>query len=194
MLDNLRGKILAVYCASSPTVPPVYFEAAQELGMLLGQYGVGLVYGGTRTGLMGAVADAVKETGGTIVGVIPMLIHGMGITHTGLTEQILTENMRERKAIMEARAEGFIALPGGYGTLEEIFEILTLRQLGYHNKPIVLLNTNDFYRPLLALLENAVEQNFLKPAFYAFLKVADTPREALEYIATYEPAHLGSKY
>lgn len=194
MLENLQGKAITVYCASNPNVSQVYFEVARELGTLIAESGASLVYGGTNSGLMGAVADAILDAGGSLIGVIPMLIHSMGITHSRLTEEILTDGMRERKAIMEQRADAFIALPGGYGTLEELFEVLTLRQLGYHSKPIVLLNINNYYDPILTMLQSAVEQKFMKPAFFEFLKVATTPLESLEYLAGYQPVALESKY
>lgn len=193
-LANLKDKVVAVYCASSPNVPSLYFEAARDLGTALANAGATLVYGGTNTGLMGAVADAVLEAGGKLIGVIPMLIHSMGITHARLTEEILTDGMRERKAVMEERADAFIALPGGYGTLEELFEVLTLRQLAYHRKPIVLANINNYYAPLLQLLSNAAEQKFMKSAFLDFLKVVATPQEAIAYLANYQAAPTESKY
>ncbi len=184
---NLKGKTIAVYCASSAAVAPVYFEAARQLGTLLGQSGGSLVYGGTTIGLMGAVAEAVIAAGGQVIGVIPALLNSFGIGHPALSELIVTDGMRERKAIMEERADAFVAMPGGYGTLEEIFEILTLKQLGYHQKPVALLNTNDYYSPLLTLLHSATEQQFMKPGNLDLLNVVATPAEALAYIVNYQP-------
>ncbi len=194
MLENLQGKSIAVYCASSATVPVPYFQAARRLGELLAAGGARLIYGGTNIGLMGAVAEAVLKGGGQAVGVIPALLQGVGIAHPNLTQLILTDGMRERKAIMEERADAFIALPGGYGTLEEIFEVLTLKQLGYHQKPIVLLNTANYYDPLLSLLQSATEQHFMKPSNLALLQVVSYPEEALQYIACYQPELLDAKW
>ncbi len=191
---DLHDKTITVYCASSTALAPVYFEAARELGTLLGQSGATLVYGGTNIGLMGAIAEAALSAGGRVVGVIPALLNQAGIAHPDLTELILTDGMRERKTIMEERADGFITLPGGYGTLEEIFEILTLRQLGYHQKPIVILNTNDYYGPLLAQLRSATEQHFMKPDNLSYFHLATTPADALEYIATYQPGPFDPKW
>lgn len=194
MLNGLQGKSITVYCASSSAVSEVYFEAARQLGNLIGRSGATLVYGGTNIGLMGEVAEAVVDSGGQTCGVITVLLNQVGITYPRLDELIVTEGMRERKAIMEERADAFIALPGGYGTLEEILEILTLKQLGILQKPVVLLNTNDYYAPLLALLQNAVEQQFMKPGNLAFLQVVNTPEEALEYIAAYVPGPFEPKW
>ncbi|HEX2915128.1 MAG TPA: TIGR00730 family Rossman fold protein [Chloroflexia bacterium] len=194
MIEGLEGKGIAVYCASSSAIDSLYFEAARRLGILMGQSRARLVYGGTNIGLMGAVAGAVLEHGGEALGVIPALINAAGIAHPELTELILTDGMRERKAIMEERAEAYIALPGGYGTLEEIFEILTLKQLGYHQKAVVLLNINRYYDPLLALLGSATEQRFMKPSNLGLFHLATTPEEALEYIASYQPGPAEAKW
>ncbi|MDB5082927.1 MAG: family Rossman fold protein [Chloroflexi bacterium] len=185
VINDLQGKSIAVYCASSSAVSEVYFEAARKLGGLIGRSGATLVYGGTNIGLMGEVADAVINAGGKACGVITVLLNQVGIAHPKLDELIVTDGMRERKAAMEQRADGFITLPGGYGTLEEIFEILTLKQLGILQKPVVLLNTNNYYSPLLELLQNAADQHFMKPANLSLLKVVNTPEEALDYIANY---------
>ncbi len=194
MIDGLQGKSIAVYCASSSAVGPVYFEAARELGTLIGQSGATLVYGGTNIGLMGEVADAVVNSGGKTCGVITVLLNQVGITHPKLDELIITEGMRDRKAIMEQRADAFVTMPGGYGTLEEIFEILTLKQLGILQKPIVILNTNNYYSPLLELLQSAADQHFMKPSNLAFLEVLNTPEEALKYIAGYAPGPFEPKW
>ncbi len=194
MQTNLQDKAVAVYCSSSSAVAPIYFEAAQRLGRLLAESGARLVYGGTNIGLMGAVADAIMAAGGQTVGVIPMLLNQVGIAHPGLSELVITDGMRERKMVMEERADAFIALPGGYGTLEEIFEILTLKQLGYHQKPVVILNTNDYYGPLLAQLQTATEQHFMKPGNLGLFQLAATPDEAITYLATYQPGPFEAKW
>lgn len=194
MIDGLQGKSIAVYCASSSAVSQVYFEAARDLGNLIGQSGVTLVYGGTNIGLMGEVADAVVNSGGKTCGVITVLLNQVGIAHPKLDELIITDGMRERKAAMEQRADAFVTLPGGYGTLEEIFEILTLKQLGILQKPVVLLNTNNYYSPLLELLQSAADQHFMKPGNLAFFEVVNTPEEALKYIAGYVPGPYEPKW
>jgi cytokinin riboside 5'-monophosphate phosphoribohydrolase len=194
MLTELQGKTVTVYCASSTAVPSVYFEAARKLGTLMGQHGMNMVYGGANIGLMGAVADAAMSAGSRVIGVIPVFFSEAGLAHPNLHELILTDGMRERKTIMEERADAFITLPGGYGTLEEIFEILTLKQLGFHHKPIVLLNTDDYYAPLLTLLQRATEQHFMKPHNLEYFHVAPTPEDALQYIATYQPTPFEVKW
>jgi uncharacterized protein (TIGR00730 family) len=185
---------IAVYCASSNAVDPLYFEAARELGTLMAQRGSTLVYGGGRVGLMGAVSAAVFQNGGKVVGVIPHFLERLEIGNHDIGELIYTDGMRERKAIMEDRADAFITLPGGFGTLEEIFEILTGRQLGVHHKPIVLLNTRGYYNPLLAMLQSAVDQYFVKPGHFALLHVADTPQQALDYIYNFSPQAPEEKF
>ena len=191
---DLKGKSVAVYCASSSGIPPVYFEAARQLGSLLGQSGASLIYGGTKVGLMGTVADAVIAVGGPVVGVIPALLNEEGIAHANLSELVLTDGMRERKAIMEERADAFVVLPGGYGTWEEFFEILTLKQLGYHNKAIVVLNTNGYYTTMLELFQTATDQGFMKPSNLTLFQVVATPDEALSYLASYQPTSVESKW
>ncbi|MEI6045520.1 MAG: TIGR00730 family Rossman fold protein [Chloroflexota bacterium] len=192
--ERLKGRIITVFCSSSSMVAPVYFQAAQELGQLMAQAGAGLVYGGTYIGLMGAVSRAVREGGSITIGVIPASLRQIGLADEHLTELIVTDGMRERKAQMELRGDAFIALPGGYGTLEEFFEIVTAKQLGFHSKAIVLLNTNGYYNPLLAQVKEAVEQEFMKPNSLELFYVAETPTEALGYIAHYQPEDYQQKW
>lgn len=153
---------VCVYCGSSPGFDPVYRQAAHELGTALARAGHGLVYGGGHVGLMGAVADAVLDAGGPVVGVIPQALVDRELAHRGLTELVITGSMHERKAIMVERADAFVALPGGYGTFDELFETLTWLQLGIHAKPIVLFDVDGFFEPLLALADRAVTAGFLK--------------------------------
>lgn len=157
------GKNICVYCGSSEGNRPEYRAAAVELGHAMAQVGVGLVYGGARVGLMGAIADAVLAAGGHAVGIIPKHLMGREVAHRGLTELHVVETMHERKHQMAALADAFIALPGGYGTLDELCEVLGWAQLGLHAKPIVLLNPAGYYDPLLAMLDRAVKDGFLKP-------------------------------
>jgi len=194
VLTQLSGQAITVYCSSSAALAPVYFEAARELGTLMARQGASLIYGGTHVGLMGAVSRAVRENGGYIIGIIPASLRQLGLADEHLDELIVTDGMRERKAQMEERAEAFIALPGGYGTLEEFFEIVTSKQLGFHRKPIVLLNTDGYYDPILTQINRAVEQEFMKPSGLQLFQVALSPQETLDYIAHYQPDDYQPKW
>jgi uncharacterized protein (TIGR00730 family) len=191
---DLVGKALTVYCSSSATVAPIYFEVARELGRLMAMYGATLVYGGTKVGLMGAISQAAREAGGRTIGVIPARMQLLGITDEDVADLIITNGMRERKAIMEERADAFIALPGGFGTLEEFFEILTAKQIGLHNKPIVLININGYYDKLLEQIQVGNDQAFIKSSGLQLFHLANAAQPALEYIATYEPTEIESKW
>ncbi|MCW7541498.1 TIGR00730 family Rossman fold protein [Aquabacterium sp. A7-Y] len=162
---------LCVYCGSRPGALPVYEEAAREVGTEIGRRGWRLVYGGGRAGLMGVVADAVLAAGGTAVGVIPQALLDRELGHRGLTELHIVQTMHQRKQMMAERADAFVALAGGIGTFEELFEVWTWRQLGYHDKPVGLLNTEGYYDPLLAFLDRTVEQGFVPPAQHELLQV-----------------------
>jgi uncharacterized protein (TIGR00730 family) len=166
---------VCVFCGSSSGARPAYLDAARRVGTTLARCGLGLVYGGGRVGLMGAVADAALEAGGRVVGVIPEALARKEITHGGLTELHVVAGMHERKALMAARSAGFLALPGGLGTFEELFEIVTWSVLGLHQKPMGLLNVDGYYDPLLALLDHAVAERFIRPAHLASLVVSDAP-------------------
>ncbi|WP_423196500.1 Cytokinin riboside 5'-monophosphate phosphoribohydrolase [Cupriavidus sp. H19C3] len=167
-------KSVCVYCGSSPGNRPEYAEAAALLGRTLAARGLALVYGGGKVGLMGIVADSVLAHGGTVVGVIPDALMQKEVGHRGLTELHVVRNMHERKQMMADRADAFIALPGGVGTFEELFETFTWLQLGYHDKPVGLLNVAGFYDGMLGFLSHAVHEGFLKPVHADLLHVADT--------------------
>lgn len=152
---------VCIYCGSGPGNDPAYVDAATQLGTALGQAGVGLIYGGGSTGLMGAAADAVLAAGGEVTGIIPQFLVDREKGHTGLTELIVTKDMHERKWEMFNRSDAFIALPGGIGTLEELIEVMTWAQLGRHAKPIIIMNTNGFWNHLLALLDHMGNADFL---------------------------------
>ena len=154
---------VCVYCGSSPGFDPQFAQQADALGRRLAAEGLGLVYGGGKVGLMGIVADGVLAGGGEVVGIIPEALAAKELAHPGLTELLVVSSMHERKALMEQRADGFVAMPGGFGTYDELFEILTWAQLGEHDKPVVLFDIADFYAPLFALIQRAVESGFLKP-------------------------------
>jgi uncharacterized protein (TIGR00730 family) len=159
-----------------------YRAAAVALGRLLGEAGLGLVYGGAQVGLMGALADAALENGSEVIGVIPRSLAGIEVAHQGLSRLVLVGTMHERKATMAQEADAFIALPGGFGTLDEFFEILTWAQLGIHTKPCVLVNTAGYYDHLLSFLQVAIGQGFLKPENNALIHVQENPAAALQCV------------
>ena len=175
-------KLLCVYCSSSDRLDPKYYAAAAELGHELVARGWGLVYGGGKTGLMGAVARAVKERGGRVVGVIPEFMKVRELAFDEADELISVVTMRERKLLMEARADAFVTLPGGFGTLEEIMEILTLRQLDVVRKPCVFLNQDGFYDDLLRLFDRMLAEKFFKPSNMELFRVAAAVPEIFRQI------------
>ena len=177
---------ICVYCSSSDVVAPVFFEAADTLGRLIAQRGDTLIYGGASIGLMGALARAVKAGGGRVIGVMPQRLSAEPITFAEADEFVVTRDIRERKARMEALADAFLVLPGGFGTLEELTEILTLRQLREHTKPVVLLNIEGFYEPLIALFEHYYREGFAKP-WRDLYAVSRNAEDALTYLDAYEP-------
>jgi len=176
-------KSVCVYCGSSPGNRPEYAEGARLLGRALAERGLALVYGGGKVGLMGTVADAVLEHGGTVVGIIPEALMQKEVGHRGLTELHVVRNMHERKQMMADRADAFIAMPGGVGTFEELFETFTWLQLGYHDKPVGLLNVGGFYDGMLGFLGHAVQEGFLKQVHADLLHVADLPGTLLDQLA-----------
>src|SRR5574344_799605 len=170
---------VCVYSSSSTQIDPVYFEAAQELGRLLAKEEIRLVNGAGSIGLMRSVADAVLSAGGAVTGVIPNFMVEQGWHHTGLTELIKVDSMHERKQLMADLSDAVIALPGGCGTLEELLEIITWKQLGLYLNPIVILNINGFYNPLLEMLEKAISENFMRESHKEIWKVANSVEEAI---------------
>jgi len=168
------SKLLCVYCASSDRLDPKYYAVATELGRTLVAHGWGLVYGGGRTGTMGAVARAVKEAGGRVVGVIPEFMKVRELAYDEADELVTVITMRERKLLMETRADAFVALPGGIGTLEEIVEIMTWGQLGHHRKPMVFVNIAGFWEPMLALLDHMRAEGFIHTGHLVQPTVVDT--------------------
>jgi len=177
-----QGKSIAVFCASASGSKPAYLETARDLGSAIAERGYGLVYGGATVGTMGAVADAALAAGGRVVGVIPGVIIDLEIAHRDLTELHIVGTMHERKALMAERSDAFVALPGGYGTLDEFLEILTWAQLRIHNKPCVMVNVGGYYDALLKFLDRAVEEGMLKPQNRGLVQVACDGSEALEII------------
>jgi uncharacterized protein (TIGR00730 family) len=187
-------KLLCVYCASSDRLEPKYYAAAAELGRELVARGWGLVYGGGKTGMMGAVARAVKERGGRVVGVIPEFMKARELAYDEADELVTVITMRERKLLMETRADAFVTLPGGWGTLEEIMEILTLRQLDVVKKPCVFLNQDGFYDPLLLLFERMLADRFFKPSNLELFRVARSVGEIFAHIEAPAPLRTEPKW
>lgn len=175
---------VCVYSASSTKIDSVYFDAARELGTLLGQRHIRLVNGAGNMGLMSAVTDAALAAGGEVTGVIPRFMVEQGWHHTGLTELVEVESMHERKKLMADLSDAVIALPGGCGTLEELLEIITWKQLGLYLNPIVILNVKGYFDPLLDMLRRAVDENFMRVQHGAIWQVAETVSEAVELIHT----------
>ena len=178
---------VCVFCGSSCGTNPAYRDAAENLGQLLAQRGIGLVYGGGCIGLMGAMADAALAAGGEVIGVIPESLMRREVGHRGLTKLHVVQTMHQRKALMADLADAFIALPGGYGTLEEFCEIVTWSQLGIQQKPCGLLNVENYWDGLLAMLEHAVNEGFLRAENRVLVLVASTPEEMLERLLEWEP-------
>ncbi|WMX54860.1 TIGR00730 family Rossman fold protein [Peribacillus sp. R9-11] len=185
-------KTLAVFCGSSKGASNVYLEAAKKLGKELAKRNITLVYGGACVGIMGAVADSVLEAGGKVIGVMPSFLEKREISHKNLTELIVVDSMHERKAKMAELADGFIALPGGPGTLEEFFEIFTWAQLGLHHKPCGLLNINHYYDPLVALFNHMSDEQFLHEKYRSMALVDVEPNGLLDQFNTYEPPTVTS--
>ncbi|WP_027184892.1 TIGR00730 family Rossman fold protein [Desulfovibrio inopinatus] len=178
---------VCVFCGSNPGFDPAFMNAANELGRLLAEQHIQLVYGGAAVGLMGAVADAALAAGGEVHGVIPGFLHDKEIAHPGLTSCRVVDSMHERKAAMAEISDGFIALPGGMGTLEEICEVITWAQLGLHCKPCGFLNITDYYDPLQTFLSNMIENGFFKKAQAPLLIAETTPAALLQRFADYAP-------
>ena len=184
------GLSICVYSSSSNRIHEDYFAAARELGRLMGERGHGLVYGGGNIGMMNAMALEAQAAGGRVVGVIPRLLRENKWCLETCDELIETVGMRDRKAVMESRADGFIAMPGGFGTLEELLEIITLKQLKYHAKPIVILDVGGYYDHLLAQFERMFDEGFARRKYAELYHVTADPRDALEHIETYTPKDL----
>jgi uncharacterized protein (TIGR00730 family) len=181
---------ICVFCGSNPGIDSAYRDAAQSVGRLLAGRGITLVFGGGRVGMMGAVAEAVLAAGGKAIGVIPEGLRRKELAYDGLTELIVTTTMHERKQRMARLADGFVALPGGFGTFEEFCEILTWAQLGLHEKPCGLLSVKGYYAPLLSLFDHAVAEGFLKPEYRQLVITREDPQALLEEMARYRPPAL----
>lgn len=179
-------KRICVYCGSSKGKNPAYTQAAAQLGRALHERGISLVYGGAAIGVMGAVANSILEAGGEAIGIIPKALALKEVAHDHLTELHVVDSMHERKAMMAELSDGFIALPGGWGTLEELFEMLTWTQLGFHHKPCGLLNIKGYYDGLIGFLNTAFEQQFVKEMYRPMLLTSDNPDDLLAQYAGYQ--------
>ncbi len=183
-------KSVAVFCGASMGNSEEIKNAAQQMGELIAKAGLTLVYGGGRVGLMGVVADAALSQGGTVVGVIPKFMSDREIAHSGLSELIIVETMHERKAIMANRSDAFLAMPGGYGTLDELCEILTWYQIGLHKRPIGILNTMGYFDSLLGFFDDAVKNGFIPANLRAILLESSTPEQLLKQLADHHRESL----
>jgi uncharacterized protein (TIGR00730 family) len=183
-------KSITVFCGSSSGFRPEYAEAARELARLLVKQNIRLVYGGGKVGLMGIIADEVMKNGGEVIGIIPESLDKKEVAHRGITELRVVSSMHERKALMAELADGFIAMPGGIGTFEEFFEILTWAQLGFHHKPCGLLNVKNYYDDLLKLCDNAVHQGFLRAEHRQLIIESSDSQLLLEKMTRFKPVAL----
>ena len=184
-------KRVCVFASSCNYLEETYYEDAAEFGNLLANAGYDMVYGGSSLGLMWACAEQVKKNCGKIIGVMPEKLHNLGVHTDECVELYVTEGMRERKAKMDELSDAVVALPGGFGTLEELSEMIVQKQLGYNQKPIILLNTNGFYDKLIDFYEIIINQNFARKNAKDLYFVADTPKEAIDYLKKYRPVNIG---
>jgi len=182
-----------VFCGSSPGARPEYLEAAVHLGHTLARNNIGLVYGGARIGIMGRVAESVLEKGGDVIGVIPKALVEKEVAFTGLADLRVVDSMHDRKALMADLADGFIALPGGLGTIEEFFEIVTWAQLGIHSKPCGLLNINQYFRKLMDFLDHTVTERFVEREHRSMILMDDDPERLLRKFEAYQPPLTGKE-
>jgi uncharacterized protein (TIGR00730 family) len=180
-------KRICVFCGSNTGLDPIYIETAQRVGEFFAENNIELVYGGGRIGLMGKVADAVMKNGGKVLGVIPEALAIREVAHAGLTELFVVGSMHERKAMMAELSDGFIALPGGFGTFEEFCEIITWAQLGIHQKPCAILNVGGFYDNLIALFDHSTAQNFIRPEHRSLVLEGENIRELYQKMKNFVP-------
>jgi uncharacterized protein (TIGR00730 family) len=180
-------KRLAVYCGSATPADPVYVECARVVGRALAARGIGVVYGGGRLGLMGAVADAALEAGGEVIGIIPEALVGAEVAHRGCTQLHVVANMHQRKQMFTDLSDGFVTLPGGVGTMDELWEAISWAQLGYHEKPVGLLNIAGFYDQLIAFNRHMIEVGFIRKQHAGIMVTGDTIEQLLDAMAAYQP-------
>jgi uncharacterized protein (TIGR00730 family) len=185
---------ICVFCSSSNAIPNVYFQEADNLGKLIGETGNALINGGANVGLMEAVTISARNAGAKTIGIIPEKMIGRSLASGNSHDVLVTKDMMERKAKMREMSDAFIALPGGFGTLEEILEVMTLRQLSYHTKPVIFINTNNYFKYLLKQFEVSYNEMFAKNIYRKLYFIANNSDEAMEYIKSYEPVELDSKW
>jgi len=185
---------ICVYLSSSDAVAPHFVELAIRLGQEIGQRGHTLVFGGNNTGLMGRLADAVKDAGGKVIGVVPQKLHDLGRSYTRCDQLVISRDLRDRKAIMDEHADAFVALPGGLGTLEEIIEVLNLKYLRYHQKPVIFINHQGFYEPLYAAFDRFYEERFTKRAVELLYASLPSIEDLFPYLESYQPIQVEERW
>ena len=185
---------ICVYCSSSDKINDKYFEAAKKIGELIGKNGHDFVFGGGCLGLMGEVAKSAKFNGSKVYGVIPEKLHQYNICYDSCDELIVTKNMRDRKQIMDELSDAFITLPGGFGTLEEISEMITGKQLGFHQKPLIILDVEDFYAPLFEFFDNMYIEKFANESCKALYHLSSSPEDSIKYLEEYIPSDAPLKW
>ena len=183
-------KRICVFCGSNPGINPIYLETAEKLGLFLAAKNIELVYGGGRVGLMGKIADTVMANGGKVIGIIPKSLADKEVAHEGLTELHIVDSMHTRKALMEDLSDGFIALPGGFGTFEELCEIITWAQLGFHSKPCGFLNIQGYYDTLVELFDKATQEKFVREKHRKLVLIESEIEEMFELMVNYKPPTL----
>jgi uncharacterized protein (TIGR00730 family) len=185
---------ICVFCGSRPGIDPAFATAAAALGTAIARRGMTLVYGGAKVGLMGVLANAALAEGGHVVGVIPKGLVSKEIAHDGLAELFLTESMHERKDRMILLSDAFVSMPGGFGTYDELFEVLTLAQIGFHDKPSAFLNVKGYFDPLIALLRHTIDQSFAAPQHEQLYLANEDPEALLDALVAWQPPPLGEKW
>ncbi len=193
-MEAQKKQTICVYCSSSNYLPEKFYELSRQLGQKIGKDGYNMVYGGTMVGMMGVIANNALENGAEVIGVIPERIASFGLKHPSLAKVIVTKDMRERKATMEKYADIFVSAPGGFGTFEEIFEILVAKQLGYHNKPVIFLNFDNYYENMFKMFDTLYENNFAKEEMKSLYFIANSLDEMFDYIKSYVPAEVALKW
>lgn len=189
-----KKETICVYCSSSNYLPKKFYTFAEEFGRQIAINSYNMVYGGTTVGMMGTIANNALKYGANVIGVIPERIAQFGLKHPDLAQVIITKDMRERKATMERYADIFVALPGGFGTFEEIFEILVAKQLGYHNKPVIFFNFDNYYDNMFKMFDTVYENNFAKQEMKSLYYIANNIEEMLDYLKSYTPEEITLKW
>jgi uncharacterized protein (TIGR00730 family) len=187
-------KTLCIYCSSSNDLPEKFYKISKELGVMLAEKGYNMVYGGSTRGMMGTIADNALKNGAEVIGVMPEKFQDWGLQQPNLTKLIITKDMRERKATMEKHADAFIAMPGGFGTFEEIFEILVAKQLSYHNKPVIFMNFDGYYDNMFKMFDTVYQNSFAKEETKTLYFIANTLEEMFDYIQNYQAKEFVMKW